>query len=196
MSRPRLGTRTNMIPPTLKIDTERRFAGPTAFEGADTFTSAARRSTGNLQHVGAVVRFVQESSLHDEAQHLFVGHALIGLLGQGGDFPQHDTKRPVTDAKRHERTYICVCVCVCSYPLQRCREIPGSNVQCSSIPLTTVVIHNKCTFESHLAEEYTRHCCQPRTLKDARALTDAAQTLCTDTATTRPNNTHFSSFYS
>lgn len=48
----------------------------------------------DLQHVGAVVGFVQESSLHDEAQHLFVGHALVRLLGQGGDLPQHHTERP------------------------------------------------------------------------------------------------------
>lgn len=48
----------------------------------------------DLQHVGAVVGFVQESSLHDEAQHLLVGHALVRLLRQGGDLPQHHTERP------------------------------------------------------------------------------------------------------
>lgn len=48
----------------------------------------------DLQHVGAVVGFVQESSLHDEAQHLLVGHALVRLFGQGGDLPQHHTERP------------------------------------------------------------------------------------------------------
>lgn len=34
----------------------------------------------DLQHVRAVVRFVQESSLHDKAQHLFIGHALVRLF--------------------------------------------------------------------------------------------------------------------
>lgn len=42
----------------------------------------------DLQHVGAVVGFVQESSLHDKAQHLLVGHALVRLFRQGGDLPQ------------------------------------------------------------------------------------------------------------
>lgn len=48
----------------------------------------------DLQHVGAVVGFVQESSFHDEAQHLLVGHALVRLLRQGGNLPQHHTERP------------------------------------------------------------------------------------------------------
>lgn len=48
----------------------------------------------DLQHVRAVVRFVQQSSLHDKPQYLLIGHALIGLLGQGGYFPQHHTKGP------------------------------------------------------------------------------------------------------
>lgn len=48
----------------------------------------------DLQHVGAVVGFVQEASLHDEAQHLFVGHALVRLFRQGGDLPQHHPERP------------------------------------------------------------------------------------------------------
>lgn len=56
-------------------------------------------STSDLQHVGTVVGFVQESSFHDEAQHLFIGHALVGLLRQRGDLPQHDSKWPAT---RHE----------------------------------------------------------------------------------------------
>lgn len=48
----------------------------------------------DLQHVGAVVGLIQESSLHDKAQHLLIGHALVRLLRQGGDLPQHDAKRP------------------------------------------------------------------------------------------------------
>lgn len=41
------------------------------------------------QHVWTVVRLVQKASLHDEAQYLLIGHALVGLLGKGGYFPQH-----------------------------------------------------------------------------------------------------------
>lgn len=61
----------------------------------------------DLQHVGAVVGLIQESSLHDKAQHLLVGHALVRLLGQGGDLPQHDAKRPAVrnDAAVLENTF-------------------------------------------------------------------------------------------
>lgn len=49
---------------------------------------------GVLQHVRAVLGFFQETSLHDEAQHLFIGQALVGLLCQGCDLPQHHPEGP------------------------------------------------------------------------------------------------------
>lgn len=47
-----------------------------------------------IQHVGAVVRLVQKAALHDEAQDLLVGQALVRLLGQCGDLPEDDPKGP------------------------------------------------------------------------------------------------------
>lgn len=49
-----------------------------------------------VHYVGAVVRFVQQAALHDEAQDLFVGEALVRLLGQRGDLPEDDAEGPVT----------------------------------------------------------------------------------------------------
>lgn len=53
------------------------------------------RVHGILQHVGAVLRLLQQASFHDEAQHLLVGQTLVGLLRERGDFPQDNAKRPV-----------------------------------------------------------------------------------------------------
>lgn len=47
-----------------------------------------------VQHVRAVVRLVQKAALHDEAQDLLVGQALIRLLGQRGDLPENNPEGP------------------------------------------------------------------------------------------------------
>lgn len=56
-----------------------------------------------LQHVGAVLGFLQQPALHDETQHLLIGQTLVRLLGQGGDLPQHDPERPAQMGGWRER---------------------------------------------------------------------------------------------
>lgn len=46
------------------------------------------------QFVRTVFGPLQDTVVHDEAQDLLVGHALVGLLSQCGDFPQHHTEGP------------------------------------------------------------------------------------------------------
>lgn len=52
-----------------------------------------------VQHVRTVVRLVQKATLHDEAQDLLVGQALVRLLGQRGNLPEDNPKGP---ARREE----------------------------------------------------------------------------------------------
>lgn len=58
----------------------------------------------DLHHIGTVVWFVQQSSLHDKPQYLLIGHALIGLLRQGGYFPQHHPERPAEKQDQNTST--------------------------------------------------------------------------------------------
>ena len=55
---------------------------------------------GYVQHVGAVVRLVQKAALHDEAQDLLIGQALVRLLGQRGDLPEDNPEGPVVGGRR------------------------------------------------------------------------------------------------
>lgn len=48
-----------------------------------------------IQHVRAVVRLVQKAALHDKAENLLVGQALVRLLGQCSDLPEDDPKGPM-----------------------------------------------------------------------------------------------------
>lgn len=61
----------------------------------------------SLQHVGAVLRLLQQPPLHDEAEHLFVGQPLVRLLCQGGDLPQHNSKRPAGRGEGRQQRHSC-----------------------------------------------------------------------------------------
>lgn len=47
-----------------------------------------------LQHVGAVLWFLQQPSFHDKAEHLLIRKTLVGLLCQSGNLPQYNSKWP------------------------------------------------------------------------------------------------------
>lgn len=70
-----------------------------------------------LQHVGTVLWFLQQASFHDEAEHLLIGQALVGLLRQSGNLPQHNPERPTQSERWLNQpsiliTKMCVCVFV------------------------------------------------------------------------------------
>lgn len=47
-----------------------------------------------LQSLWTVLRDVQIPSIHNELQHLLIGEALVRLLRQAGDFPEHHAEGP------------------------------------------------------------------------------------------------------
>lgn len=56
-----------------------------------------------LQHVRAVLWFLQQPSLHDKAEHLLIRKTLVGLLCQSGDLPQYNPKWPTQEGQREVR---------------------------------------------------------------------------------------------
>lgn len=79
-----------------------RTAPPTPGHGSENVEGVRRGPRDDVQHVGTVVRLVQKAALHNEAKDLLVGQALVGLLGQRGDLPEHDPEGPVGERGQRE----------------------------------------------------------------------------------------------
>lgn len=68
---------------------------------------ASLMCAGFLQHIGAVLRFLQEASLHDKAEHLLIGQTLVGLLCQGRNLPQYNPKGPAQNSVKSTKPLGC-----------------------------------------------------------------------------------------
>lgn len=55
---------------------------------------------GVLQHVRAVLWFLQQPPLHDEAKHLLIGQTLVRLFCQSGNLPQYNPERPAEEVRK------------------------------------------------------------------------------------------------
>ena len=60
-----------------------------------------------LQHVGAVLGFLQQPSLHDKAEHLLIGQPLVRLFSQSGHLPQDDSEWPGTKSQLTTNSSVC-----------------------------------------------------------------------------------------